>query len=239
MIYVTLVWSTREAEIFLMFVGQMGCEALNFLLKRLIKEERPKRMPPDAPALLFLPHPSLDILFFKIQHQMSLQSEFNWLINDAEMNGKGYGMPSSHAQFVTFFSLSLSLFLLIRHTPRPSPTHAPFTFVQRILFSLLTILCAAAVAASRIYLNYHTVKQVLVGCGAGAFSAGGWFVFTMLVRRSGLLEWGLDLRVARMLRMRDLILGEDLAEAGWQKWEDRRRRTRSGELNGRVGKKEQ
>lgn len=26
-----------------MFMGQMGCEALNFLLKRLIKEERPKR----------------------------------------------------------------------------------------------------------------------------------------------------------------------------------------------------
>lgn len=27
-----------------MFGGQMGCEALNFLLKRLIKEERPKRI---------------------------------------------------------------------------------------------------------------------------------------------------------------------------------------------------
>ena len=27
-----------------MFVGQMGCEALNFLLKRWIKEERPKRI---------------------------------------------------------------------------------------------------------------------------------------------------------------------------------------------------
>ncbi len=27
-----------------MFAGQMGCEALNFLLKRIIKEERPKRM---------------------------------------------------------------------------------------------------------------------------------------------------------------------------------------------------
>jgi len=27
-----------------MFAGQMGCEALNFLLKRLIKEERPKRV---------------------------------------------------------------------------------------------------------------------------------------------------------------------------------------------------
>ncbi|KAL6719690.1 Factor arrest protein 11 [Lecanora helva] len=41
-VYVTLIWSSREIEILLMFVGQMGCEALNFLLKRAIKEERPK-----------------------------------------------------------------------------------------------------------------------------------------------------------------------------------------------------
>ena len=43
-IYVTLVWATREVEVLLMFVGQMGCEALNFVLKRIIKEERPQRM---------------------------------------------------------------------------------------------------------------------------------------------------------------------------------------------------
>lgn len=41
--YATLIWSTREAEVFLMFAGQMGCEAANWILKRLIKEERPKR----------------------------------------------------------------------------------------------------------------------------------------------------------------------------------------------------
>lgn len=40
--YATLIWATREVEVILMFAGQMGCEALNFLLKRLIKEERPK-----------------------------------------------------------------------------------------------------------------------------------------------------------------------------------------------------
>jgi dolichyldiphosphatase len=40
--YATLVWSTREVEVILMFAGQMACEALNFALKRLIKEERPK-----------------------------------------------------------------------------------------------------------------------------------------------------------------------------------------------------
>ena len=41
-VYATLIWSTREIEIFLMFAGQMGCEALNWGLKRWIKEERPK-----------------------------------------------------------------------------------------------------------------------------------------------------------------------------------------------------
>lgn len=43
MVYATLIWSSREVEILLMFAGQMGCEALNFLLKRIIKQERPKR----------------------------------------------------------------------------------------------------------------------------------------------------------------------------------------------------
>ncbi len=41
--YVALIWSTREVEILLMFAGQMGCEAVNWLLKRTIKEQRPPR----------------------------------------------------------------------------------------------------------------------------------------------------------------------------------------------------
>lgn len=42
-IYVTLIWASREVEVLLMFAGQVGCEALNFGLKRWIREERPKR----------------------------------------------------------------------------------------------------------------------------------------------------------------------------------------------------
>ena len=108
----------------LMFAGQMGCEALNFALKRLIKEERPK-----------------------------------------QMYGKGYGMPSSHAQFVAYFSISLTLFLILRHTPpkRPIPSHTPLSMVTRVGLSILAMACAFLVAWSRIYLNYHTPKQVLVG----------------------------------------------------------------------------
>lgn len=141
-----------------------------------------------------------------------------------EMYGKGYGMPSSHAQFATFFSLSLTLFLLFRHTPHPSATHTPITFPQRVLLSGLALLCAGAVAASRIYLNYHTVKQVLVGSGAGAGSALAWFIVTGLVRREGWVEWALELEGLRLLRVRDLVVEEDLAEAGWQRWEERRKR---------------
>lgn len=132
-------------------------------------------------------------------------------------------MPSSHAQFVAFFSVSLTLFLLFRHTPKPSSAyHTPLTLTARALLSLIAVLCASAVAASRIYLNYHTLKQVLVGCGAGAFSAVAWFVVMDLLRRQGWIEWTLDTQGARMLRMRDLVIEEDLAEAGWEKWEARR-----------------
>lgn len=153
------------------------------------------------------------------------------------MYGKGYGMPSSHAQFVTFFSVTLALFLLCRHTPKPSPVHTPISLPQRALLSLVALLCAAAVAISRIYLSYHTARQVLVGCAAGAFSAAAWFAVTMWLRRSEILDWGLDTKVARMLRMRDLVVEEDLAEAGWQKWEQRRSMKARGLGNGMTSKK--
>jgi dolichyldiphosphatase len=180
--YVTLIWSTREAEILLMFGGQMACEALNFALKRILKEERPK-----------------------------------------QMHGKGYGMPSSHAQFVVFFSITLTLFLLFRHVPkRAKPSHTPLSLTSRIGLSGLALANAGLVAWSRIYLSYHTPKQVLVGCAAGLISAISWFLITTTVRRIGLLEWALNQFPARLLRMRDLVVEEDLCQAGWEKWEGKR-----------------
>ena len=155
----------------------------------------------------------------------------------AEMFGKGYGMPSSHAQFVTFFSISISLFLLVRHVPDPSTTHSPASFTERLLLSFVAWSCAAAVVISRVYLNYHTSKQVMVGCVAGAISAWAWFLVTTYLRRYGWIEWGLDTRLAEMLRIRDLVITEDLAEAGWRRWEERRRGQRR--LNGVPTKKGQ
>ncbi|KAK6064341.1 PAP2 superfamily protein [Seiridium cupressi] len=182
-VYATLVWSTREIEIALMFAGQLACEALNFALKRLIKEERPKRM-----------------------------------------NGKGYGMPSSHAQFVAYFAVSLTLFLIFRHKPAYQGrrrNHTALTMAERLFWSAAGLGMAAAVAWSRIYLNYHTEKQVLIGSAAGTASAIAWFLLTTAVRRSGLLAWGIEHPIARFLRVRDLVVEEDLCQAGWEKWDDK------------------
>ena len=243
----TLIWSSREAEVALMFAGQLGCEAVNFLLKRLIKEERPLRI---------------------------------------HKTGKGYGMPSSHAQFVAFWAVAMALFLLVRHHPswtdhgygprtmttttttngvggradgqgsnsntaaaaaaaeqekdRKKETrrqqriwgqdwvmvetyaHRPWSFAERAAASVGVLLVAAMVAWSRVYLGYHTVNQVLVGCLAGTLSAVAWYAATYVVREAGLLAWALESPVARGLRMRDLVVSEDLCQAGWEKWEDRK-----------------
>ncbi|KAJ5352473.1 hypothetical protein N7452_001447 [Penicillium brevicompactum] len=183
--YATLIWSTREVEVILMFVGQMACEGLNFILKRVIKEERPK-----------------------------------------EMFGKGYGMPSSHAQFMTFFSVYLTFFLLFRHSKASASSYPNVAVLLRFLVMFALCLGAAGVAASRIYLNYHTPKQVLAGCAAGFTCACGWFLITSLLRRTGWIEWGLELTVSRLMRVRDLVVSEDLAEAGWQRWETQRLKLR-------------
>lgn len=178
-VYATLIWSTREIEILLLFTGQMLCEALNFALKRILKEERPK-----------------------------------------VMQGKGYGMPSSHAQFVAFFSVSLGLFLLGRHRPKGrSESHTPLSLGSRVVLSMLALAAAGTVAWSRIYLSYHTPKQVAVGLLAGSVIAVGWFLVVAAVRQLGLLEWALEQPVVRLFRMRDLVVEEDLCQAGWEKWE--------------------
>ncbi|KAK0728123.1 PAP2 superfamily-domain-containing protein [Lasiosphaeria miniovina] len=243
-VYATLIWSTREAEVALMFAGQLACEGVNFALKRLIKEERPRRI-----------------------HRTG---------------GKGYGMPSSHAQFAFFWAVAVALFLVARHRPRLGQrhnrslavaaaattttsvqgggvkengcasllpgqqqqqqqssaasrlaalnadieryAHEPWSFVQRALVSAVALALAGLVAWSRIYLGYHTEKQVLVGCAAGSLSAVGWFLITSLARQMGLLSWALELPVARWFRLRDLVVEQDLCQAGWESWERRRQR---------------
>ena len=231
-----------------MFLGQLACEAVNFVLKRLIKEERPVR------------------------------GRFDGNGNNVAV-GKGYGMPSSHAQFAVFWAVAVGLFLMVRHRPLgpeqittrdaaaaagavgdggkkkadgagkgavmpaladvprayrrgglraanasiEAYSHTHWTLAQRGVVSAGALLVAGLVAWSRVYLGYHTVRQVLAGCAAGAGCAAAWFAVTYVMRETGMLAWALELPVARWLRVRDLVVVEDLCQAGWEKWEVRRR----------------
>ncbi|KAF9891315.1 hypothetical protein FE257_004170 [Aspergillus nanangensis] len=187
-VYATLIWSSREAEVMFMFAGQMGCEALNFVLKRIVKEERPK-----------------------------------------QMLGKGYGMPSSHAQFMAFFAVYLGLFLLCRHTTASSQSPTAIPFVMRVCITFAVCVAATSVAISRIYLNYHTQRQVLAGLGAGIVCALTWYLITGYLRMYGWVDWALDLTVSKFFRIRDLVVSEDLNEAGWQRWEEKQKLKRRGD----------
>jgi dolichyldiphosphatase len=134
-------------------------------------------------------------------------------------------MPSSHAQFVSYFAVSLTLFLLLRHNPHApntSTTHIPTSTFERLALSVLVIAGAAAVALSRTYLSYHTDRQILVGCVVGALFAVFWYLFTAYLRRSGWLDWALDTSIAKFFRLRDLVVSEDLVDAGWERWQQRR-----------------
>lgn len=174
--------------------------------------------------------------------------------------GKGYGMPSSHAQFCGYFAASVVLFLLFRHSPsakariantrhttgrqtvdvvvsgqsadadKEPPLSQVYTLQLHHPRLTHTLLCAVAVtsavvmAISRVYLYYHTPKQVIVGTSVGVAFAIFWFAITEVARRVGLIDWILQLDIVRMARIRDLICEEDLVEIGWQVSERRRRR---------------
>ena len=58
--------------------------------------------------------------------------------------------------------------------------------------------------------------------------AVAWFVVTSAARRYGLVDWMLDLPPARWSRLRDLVVNEDLVDAGWERWELRKRKGMEG-----------
>lgn len=126
------------------------------------------------------------------------------------MHGRGYGMPSSHSQFSSFFAVYIALLLLRRGLGgRDLPEWRRRTYVA------LAAAGSVAVAASRVYLCYHTKKQVLVGYTAGVVCAVGWYMVTAWMRETEVV-WELVMWVGGLFWVRDRCLQEDLVVAGWR-----------------------
>ncbi|KAF5379324.1 hypothetical protein D9757_007613 [Collybiopsis confluens] len=140
--YASLAIQTREFLVIIMWAGQFANEGFNWLLKRLIKQDRP----------------------------------------DGSM-GNGYGFPSSHSQYMGYFTTFLICHLYFRH--RFSSTGLPF-IDQAWRYIVYTGVSAwgLAVAYSRYYLQYHTPHQIFWGYGIGVLcGATCYAVFELIPRR--------------------------------------------------------
>lgn len=109
-----------------------------------------------------------------------------------------YGMPSSHSQFLWFFSIYMLLFVWIRlrHLSNPNTV---WMWIWKTAVSAGCVFAALVVSVSRystalhlfykskqtmnviklfrVYLMYHTVTQVIIGALLGSILAILWFLF--------------------------------------------------------------
>ncbi|CAG8537247.1 2686_t:CDS:2 [Paraglomus brasilianum] len=100
--------------------------------------------------------------------------------------GDGYGMPSSHAQFVGYFAV----------------------------FSILHLY-------TRVYLNYHTPTQVIVGYVIGSIFAACWFVLVEYVLRPiGVLKKAVDSPVAKYFYVKDSINVPNVLKVEYSHWKN-------------------
>ncbi|KAK9480493.1 PAP2 superfamily-domain-containing protein [Lipomyces japonicus] len=110
-------------------------------------------------------------------------------------NELGYGMPSAHAQFMAFFTTYVTLWMYFR------ARH--FSRRKRLLRLIFLLTLSGLVCYSRIYLYYHSVKQVLVGAVVGVVLGSGWLLVTATIREIGLLDYILDWGIVKWFYIKD------------------------------------
>ncbi|KAJ2245490.1 hypothetical protein GGH97_002827 [Coemansia sp. RSA 475] len=116
--------------------------------------------------------------------------------------GDGYGMPSSHSQFMGFFAVYVLMYFESQITTN---------IVQKRCVQIGAIVLSVLVVVSRVYLGYHTLRQVLAGVGIGVVAGIAWYQFVELVRRTGILDYALRSGICHWLLIRDSRNVTDIA----------------------------
>ena len=94
------------------------------------------------------------------------------------------------------------------------------TLLWRLAHCLVVIIAASIISVSRVYLRYHTPRQVAIGAGIGACLGVVWYVFVTILRRTGWVDWVLRIKAVEMLWFKDGDIGSlehDLKEE-WMEW---------------------
>ncbi|RKP37868.1 hypothetical protein BJ085DRAFT_20452 [Dimargaris cristalligena] len=113
--------------------------------------------------------------------------------------GEGYGMPSSHSQFMAFLTIYGMLHL---------HTYVQFRQVGwKYLVDFGLVVVSLTVAFSRIYLWYHSVAQVGMGLAIGTAFGLTYFAFIKyVIRPSGFIEWLVNHPLGQWVYLRDTTL---------------------------------
>ncbi|ORX86986.1 PAP2-domain-containing protein [Anaeromyces robustus] len=107
----------------------------------------------------------------------------------------GYGMPSSHAQFMFFFSTYCILYMFMKLKMKND--------VWKYLLSAALIGASLVVSYSRYYLSYHTIKQVCVGIIIGICSGTCWFFIVDCLIRPKWFRGIIEHPLSRFLLIQD------------------------------------
>ncbi|RHZ72436.1 hypothetical protein Glove_242g142 [Diversispora epigaea] len=75
------------------------------------------------------------------------------------------------------------------------------------------------VSYSRIYLNYHTSKQIIVGNIAGILFAIGWFILIEnILRPLGVFDLIVNSEIAKYFYLRDSSNNENIIRIEYTNW---------------------
>ena len=178
--YVTATLARRDLYLFTGLVGQILNTILNVVIKRIIRQPRPILNHSIPDAVGFSPH----------------------------------GMPSNHSQFVFFF---VGFWLPWIFTNRNNISRTRITsnggsgcVCYRYLAAFVIVVCAFAVLAARVYLNYHTIAQVGVGAVVGILVGSVWHWVTCTWIVPIVFPWVTSLSIASSLGITDLTHIQDI-----------------------------
>src|SRR5690606_25556868 len=131
--------------------------------------------------------------------------------------GRGYGMPSSHAQFMGFFAVYLTLLLLVR-LPTSMHRGQAYQALKKGAYLAAAWASAVAVGLARVELKYHTLEQVLAGWSVGMVLGAACFVVTGVARKVPLV-WETGMAVWGFFWGKDLMMQTDIVEDGYRRWQ--------------------
>jgi len=106
-----------------------------------------------------------------------------------------HGMPSSHTQFMFFFTTYFLLFLFTKVKFR--------SFMGKPLYVVSILSLTASVAYGRLVMNMHTVDQVLVGAAFGTLIGTLWYLIYVLLNHYHVFSFIEELSIAKYFYIRD------------------------------------